>query len=113
MSDEYAVLIIDRFQHDPAADYVIGGFPAFELAKEFARRWVRDSVEEQRKPGQSTEELRRMWHSFGEDASVINGEPHYAGSQELDYFVEHPATAEERDWQAIKELAGIRTPERA
>jgi hypothetical protein len=45
---------------------------------------------------------------FGEDASVLGGEPpHYAGSHELDYFLDHPATAEERDWQAIKRLAGI------
>ena len=48
----YSVLIIDMFQYDPKEDYVIDGFPTFELAKEFARRWVRDSVEEQRKPGQ-------------------------------------------------------------
>ncbi|MET0649371.1 MAG: hypothetical protein ABW208_22400 [Pyrinomonadaceae bacterium] len=105
--DEYSVLIIDLFRHEPEADYVINGFPNFELAKEFARRWVRDSVEEQRKPGQSGEDLRRMWHTFGEDASVLDGEPHYAGSHELDYFVEHPATPEERDWQAIKKLAGL------
>jgi hypothetical protein len=104
----YSVLIIDLFRHDPSEDYVVDGFQTFELAKEFARRWVRDSVEEQRKPGQSAEDLRRMWHTFGEDASVLEGEPHYAGSHELDYFVEHPASPEERDWQAVKKLAGIR-----
>jgi len=103
----YSVLIIDMFRHDPEEDYVIGGFPTRELAKEFARRRVRDSVEEQRKPGQSPEDLRRMWHTFGEDASVMQGEPHYAGSHELDFFVEHPAGPEERDWQAVKRLAGI------
>ena len=107
MSEGYSVLIIDMFRHDPEADYVIRGFPTYELAKEFARRWVRDSVEEHRKPGQSKEDLRRMWYTFGEDASVIQGEPHYAGSHELDFFVEHTATAEERDWQAVKRLAGI------
>ncbi len=104
----YSVLIIDMFRYDPKEDYVIDGFPTFELAKEFARRRVRDSVEEQRRPGRPKEELRRMWHAFGEDASVIRGGPHYAGSHELDYFIEHPATAEERDWQAVKRLAGIR-----
>ena len=107
MGGDYSVLIIDMFQYDPEADYVVSGFPTFELAKEFARRWVRDSVEEQRRPGQSKEELRRMWHTFGEDAAVLDGAPQYAGSHELDYFVEHPATPEERDWQAIKKLAGL------
>jgi|SRR5215204_6942838 len=107
MSGGYSVLVIDMFHYDPAEDYVIRGFPTFELAKEFARRRVRDSVEELRQPGQSPEELRRQWFTFGEDASVIGGEPHYAGSHELDFFIEHTATAEERDWQAIKRLAGI------
>jgi hypothetical protein len=102
----YSVLIIDLFRHDPEEDYVVSGFPTFELASEFARRWVRDSVEEQRQPGQSQEELRRMWHTFGEDASVLGGEPHYAGSHELDFFIEHPARPEERDWQAVRKLAG-------
>ena len=104
----FSVLIIDMFRYDPEEDYVIDGFPTFELAREFARRWVRDSVEEQRKVGQSREELRKMWYTFGEDASVLGGEPHYAGSHELDYFIEHPATSAERDWQAVKRLAGIR-----
>ena len=101
----YSVLIIDMFNYDPKEDYVVDGFPTFELAKEFARRRVRDSVEELRKPEQSKEELRRQWFTFGEDASVIHFEPHYAGSHELDFFIEHPATAEERDWQAVRKLA--------
>jgi len=107
MSVGYSVLIIDMFRHDPEADYVVVGFPTYVLAREFARRWVRDSVEEQRRPGQSREELRRMWYTFGEDASVIQGEPHYAGSHELEFFIEHPATPEEHDWRSIKTQAGI------
>lgn len=108
MDESFSVLIIDMYNHDPAGDYVIGGFPTFALAKEFARRWVRGSVEELRRPGQSQDELRRLWFMFGEDASVLGGEPHYAGSHELDYFVAHPATRDERDWQAIRTLAGMR-----
>lgn len=107
MDGGYSVLIIDMFHYDSEEDYVISGFPTFELAREFARRRVRDSVEEQRRPGQTKEELRRQWLTFGEDASVIHFEPHYAGSHELDYFIEHTATPEERDWQAVKRLAGI------
>jgi hypothetical protein len=48
-----------------------------------------------------------MWFTFGEDASVLGGEPHYAGSHELDFFIDHPADAAERDWQEIKRLAGL------
>jgi hypothetical protein len=107
MGESFSVLIIDMFQHDPEEDYVIGGFPSVELAREFARRWVRDSVEEQRATNRPREELRRMWHAFGEDASVLGCEPHYAGSHELDFFIEHPATDAERDWREIKRLAGI------
>jgi hypothetical protein len=105
----YSVLIRDMFHRydEEEEEDVIGGFPTFELAKEFARRWVRASVEEYRRPGQSKEELRGMWYTFGEDA-VARGETVYVGSRELDFFIEHTATAEERDWQAIKRLAGIR-----
>lgn len=103
----YSVLIRDMFHsYQEEEEYVIGGFPTFELAREFARRWVRDSVEGHRQSGRSKEELRRMWHTFGEDA-VVQGETTYVGSRELDFFIEHPATAEERDWQAVKKLAGI------
>ena len=108
MRESYSVLIIDMFRYDPDEDYVVGGFSTFELAKEFARRRVRDSVEELRSPGLTKEELRGQWFTFGEDASVIQGEPHYAGSHELDFFIAHPATREERDWQAVKRLAGVR-----
>jgi hypothetical protein len=91
---------------DEEEEFTIDGFPTYELAREFARRRVRDSVEEQRKAGQSRKELREMWFSFGEDAIVIGGE-RYAGSHELDFFIDNPATEEERDWKSIKKMAGI------
>jgi hypothetical protein len=101
----YSVLILDMFHHDPDDDYTIGGFSTLELAREFARRWVRDSVEEVRKTSQTKEEVRSSWFTFGEDAVVLGGD--YAGSRELDFFIEHPATAEERDWQAIRAKPGV------
>ncbi|MCA1592454.1 MAG: hypothetical protein LC754_07350 [Acidobacteria bacterium] len=106
MSQGYAVLIIDM-SYDPEKDFVVSGFQTVELANEFAKRWVRDSLEELRESNQTKESLRRAWHVFGEDASVLGGEPHYAGSHDLDYFIDNPATAEERDWKAIKKLAGL------
>lgn len=98
---------MDNFHYDRDDDYVIHGFSTEELAREFARRWVRDSLEDLREPGQTHEELRRLWYTFGDDAYVIGSQPRYAGSHDLDEFIAHPATPEERDWRAIKKLAGI------
>ena len=72
------------------------GFPTLELATEFARRWVRDSVEELRADGWTPAGLRNQWFTFGEDAVVIGG--NWKGLDELDHFVRNPATPEERDW---------------
>ncbi|MEW6211137.1 MAG: hypothetical protein AB1631_22420 [Acidobacteriota bacterium] len=106
MNRSYSVLIIDMSHYmDEESEYRIDGFPTFELAREFARRWVRDSVEEMREPDQTEEELRERWMMWGEDAIVIGGS--YAGSHELDFFISKPATPEERDWKAIKKQAGI------
>ena len=107
MREGYGVLIIDMARYDPAEDYVVGPFPTYELAKEFARRWVRDSVEELRGASPSPSELSKRWRTFGEDAVVLGGGRRYAGSHELDFFVARPANAEERDWKAIKRLAGL------
>ena len=43
MAGGYSVLVIDMYRYDADEDYVIGGFPTFELAKEFARRAGRPS----------------------------------------------------------------------
>lgn len=97
---QYAVLVIEMFDHDAESETILRGFPTLEVAREYARRRTRDSVEELRRPSQSPGDLRRQWLSFGEDCCVI-GE-RYCGASELDYFVAHPATAEERDWKSIE-----------
>ena len=96
----WSVLVIDMFHYDADDEQIVRGFPTFDAAKEYARRRTRDSLEELRKPGITPEELRRMWHSFGEDCLVIGGG--YAGLSELDFFIANPATSEERDWQAAE-----------
>lgn len=106
MPASYSVFVIDM-SYDSEKDFTVSGFPAVRLANEFARRRVRDSLEELRREGQTREELRRLWHMFGQDATMPGHEPRYAGSHDLDYFIEHPATREERDRQAIERLAGI------
>ena len=102
----YSVKIVDKFHNDASEDYTIHGFSTKELAIEYARRWVRSTLEEQRKPNQSKEELRRMWFIFGEDAIVID--VGYAGSSELDFFIDNQATSEECDWISIQKLAGLK-----
>jgi len=102
----YSVLIIEMSHYqDPDGEYEVSGFPTLDLAREFAMRWVRDSVEELRKQKQTAEQLRKLWFTYGEDASVIGGD--YTASSELDHFIKHPATDEERDWKAVKKKAGI------
>lgn len=95
--EQFAVLVI---QPSTRKEYTIDGFPTREAAVEFARRYTRDSLEESRQPGMTDRELREAWHLFGESACVIGGG--YLGSQEIDFFIAHPATAEERNWQVLQ-----------
>ena len=104
MTKGCSVRIIDMFHYqDPEHERVYEGFPTLELAREFARRWVRDSLEEFRTAGQPPEELRTLWYTFGEDAFTEG----YKGSDELTYFIDHPATAKECDWAGVLKEAGI------
>ena len=98
----YGVLVIAMYRYDPDEDISVWGFPTLELATEYAKRRTRDSLEELRSSAQSQEELRKQWYTFGEDCLVIGGA--YKGAAEGDYFFKHPATSEERDWQAIEKL---------
>lgn len=102
----YSVLIIDNFHlYDEDEHYTIDGFPTKELAIEFARRWVRASLEEMRDPTKTKEEIKKQWITFGEDALVIYGG--YRGKSELDFFIDNPAIPEELDWREIKRIAGM------
>ena len=71
MPATWAVIIFDRFRHgEPDGEILIEGFPSCELAREYATRRVRDSIEECRKTGQSEEEIRKIWNAYGESACV-------------------------------------------
>ena len=98
----YSVIIIDMFHYDEESEVVLRGFPTRELAVEYARRRTRDSLEEFRTPQLSHAELKRQWYTFGEDC-VVSPEG-YKGAADIDFFIDHPATPEERDWQAIEKL---------
>jgi hypothetical protein len=97
---EHAVLVCDLFNYQlEEEEFLVEGFPAPDRAREFARRWVRDSVEEFRGRRRMPDEHRLLWTFFGEDAVVIEAE--YAGSEELDFFLSHPDSPSERDWAAL------------
>lgn len=109
----YSVLVIDMYHYDEESEVILDGFPSFEMAKEYARRRTRDSLEEQRQANQSAAELRGMWSLFGEDCLVIGGEstqggPLYTGYSEVDFFAEHPASDEERDWVGLGRQLRVR-----
>ncbi len=86
----YHVLIIDMAHYDDESEELVGGFETFEAAKAYARHFVRRSVEDLRAQNQSAEDLRRLWYRFGEVAVVVGGEERYAGSHDLDYFIDNP-----------------------
>lgn len=104
----YAVVIIQMaaFQLDEGGQ-IIEGFPDFASARDYARRRLRDSLEQLRGPGIGPDELRRLWSIQGEDAMVIGGAESYAGASELELFLDQPATAEERDWPALEAALGL------
>lgn len=96
----YSVLVIDMLHYDAESETILHGFPNADIAREYARRRTRDSLEELRHDGQSAKELRRQWLLFGEDCCVIGQS--YCGASEVEYFIAHPASAAERDWQGIE-----------
>ena len=102
----YTVIVCDMFHFadDPDHEIEIPGFPTREAAIEYARRRLRHSLEEARTPGQSPEELRHLWYTFGEDCRVVGPEGViYRASAELDHFIRHPATREECDYNGLYE----------
>ena len=80
----------------------VKGFPTLMQANQFARRYVRDSVELCRAAGASPREVLEAWFAFGEDAEVLEaGEAAWRSGTELSDFSERPAGPEERDWRAL------------
>jgi hypothetical protein len=103
----WTVIIFDRFHHgEPDGELLIEGFPSRELAREYASRRVRDSIEELRTANQSEEEIRKLWNAYGESACVVGDD----GEQdEIDIWLRETATAEQRDWQATLVKSGLAT----
>jgi hypothetical protein len=105
MRATWAVIIFDRFHHgEPDREFLIEGFPSHELAREYATRRVRDSIEELRTDSQSEDEIRKLWNAYGESACVA-GDDGYP--DEIDTWLREIATAEQRDWQATLVKSGL------
>ena len=80
----------------------VGGFETLMHANAFARRYVRDSVENCRAAGASAKDTLEAWFAFGEDAVVLDaGEAAWKSATELGDFVDHPAGREDRDWRSL------------
>jgi hypothetical protein len=103
----YRVLVIDNYHvPDDDAAHSVGPFPTWEQAVEYARRRTWDSVEECRETDPHPDSLRRQFFMFGESCSAYGGEgKHYSARDELDYFVAHPATKEQRSWSELRPRA--------
>ena len=78
------------------------GFVNLDHANLFARRYVRDSSERCRAAGMSAAEILTAWHSFGEDAEVLEAGTHaWRSTTDAQAFAETRAPMAERDWRAI------------
>ena len=53
----------------------------------------------------SADDLRAEFLLFGESSAVVVGDERlYSGRDELDYFVTHPASENERDWLSLEPM---------
>jgi len=81
----------------------VGPFPDAEEATQFARAYVRDSLERCRQPGMDAREVLAAWLAYGEDAEVI-ADPLgtvWTSRPELQILADSPADEEERDWRSL------------
>ncbi len=107
MMKTYKVAVFDLFHLENGDDFEIEGFASFETAKEFARRRTRDSLENLREERQkfgreeSREGLRRAWDAMGENVVAVGPGELYSAKNEVDHFIDNPASPEERDWLAL------------
>ncbi len=99
----YRVRITDHSApHDDNVVEEIGGFSTLAHANEFARRYVRASIEACREPGMSAEEVVSAWLSFGEDASVPDAaEQGFIGQDVASLFAHQPPDPDSLNWRIL------------
>ena len=82
---------------------VVRGFTSLAHANEFAKRYVRDSVERCRVPRASAADVTAAWFAFGEDA-VVEGVPEGAWQSANDlpsFAAAPPRDREALNWRII------------
>jgi len=102
----WSVVVMDLFHSmDPDEETLVGGFPSWESARDYARARTWSSVHELREPGMSADKLKSQWWLFGETVMVV-GDPHYSATDEIDFFVANQPTATQIDWVEIARRMG-------
>ena len=82
---------------------VVRGFTSLAHANQFARRYVRDSVEICRPRGGKPADVTKAWFAFGEDA-VVEGVTEGAwssGTELKDFAANPPRDDEDRNWRIL------------
>ena len=91
----------------PEPAEIVRGFTSVAHANEFAKRYVRDSVERCRVPRASAAEVTSAWMAFGEDAVVggvteaAQGETWNSSSDLPGFAAGPPPDREARNWRMI------------
>jgi hypothetical protein len=81
----------------------VRGFPTIAQANEFARRYVRDSIERCRARGMDAEAVLAAWFAFGEDAEVIAKDQQVwnSGTEIRDFAATRTTDPEARNWRVL------------
>lgn len=80
----------------------VPGFGDLDHANQFARRYVRDSMERCRAQGMAAQAVLDAWFAYGEDAEVLDAaEAGWRSASELHDFAARRAAPEDRDWRSI------------
>ncbi|HTV68986.1 MAG TPA: hypothetical protein VMF90_10650 [Rhizobiaceae bacterium] len=96
----FSVLVFDMSRTgEPDGERLVNGFETIEAARAYAEARVRSSIEELRSDGQSWDELRSLWHIYGEDCSVLGDT--YKGRENLHRYIAEPATPEQTAWSSL------------
>jgi hypothetical protein len=80
----------------------VKGFATLMHANEYAKRYVRDSIERCRTPRADAATVITMWRSFGEDAFALDGgEGTWRAEAFLHEFAAARASDDERNWRIL------------
>lgn len=96
----FSVVVFDMARtREPDGERIVSGFATLDDATAYSIARVRASVEELRSQDSPSQELRSLWHLYGEDCSVLDTP--VRASDLLDEFIAKPATPAECNWKAL------------